>query len=307
MNTRTRFITFAAIVFSLAPIRAQAVQFGWQQLPDGGIEYMVQVEPELLDTFRQSGFTSDVPAGLQRDLRRIRITVGNQKLPNEGDVMGPKDNTPNTPAGPTASVQPAAPSSGTSMLDRLKSVVVSPWEKSASKPAPADSAPSTSATLDLPPPPSVNETQAKTEPPPLVNETHAHAEPRAREAPQPLSSLPFFQSGQVSKIDNGKSSGESQTSTPRLNENEGAQDSPRLFGSDRMSMSAKPAVLETPVGGGAAPSSAPIAKPWLPLMGALLALFASVGANVYLGWIYQSVRLKYRTLAARVGSSVAGA
>ncbi len=41
--------------------------------------------------------------------------------------------------------------------------------------------------------------------------------------------------------------------------------------------------------------------------GALLALFASVGANVYLGWIYQSVRLKYRTLAARVGSSVAGA
>ncbi len=146
---------------------------------------MVQVEPELLDTFRQSGFTSDVPAGLQRDLHRIRITVGNQKLPNESDVTGPKDNTPNTPAGPTATVQPAAPSGGSSMLDRLKSVVVSPWEKSASKPAPTDSAPATSATLDLPPPPTVNEAQAKTEAPPLINETHAKLEPSAHKRRNP--------------------------------------------------------------------------------------------------------------------------
>jgi hypothetical protein len=293
MSTRIQLAIVIALVFLLMPFRAGAVQFGWQALPDGGIEYMVQVEPELLGTFQQDGFTSDIPASLQRDMRRIRITVGNKKLPNEGDVTGPKDNTPNTPAGPTATAQPTAPSGGGSFLDRLKSVVVSPWEKSASKTAASDSSSSSSGTLDLPPPPSVNETQAKTEPPP-------------RQAPQPLSSLPFFQSGQVSKIDSGKSSGDSQASTPHLNENEASPESPRTFGSDRMSM-AKPAVLETPVGGASSPNSALISKPWLPLMGALLALFASVGANVYLAWIYQSVRQKYRELSVRLSSSTAGA
>ena len=68
--------------------RAGAVDFGWQTLSGGGIEYIVQVEPQLIDSFRQEGFTSEVPAGL-RDIRRIRIEVGNERLPNQGDLTGP--------------------------------------------------------------------------------------------------------------------------------------------------------------------------------------------------------------------------
>ncbi len=68
------------ILLSLA---AAGVQFGSESLPGGGNSYIVQVEPELIDTFRKEGFTSDVPPGL-RDIRRIEIRVGNAPLPNQG-------------------------------------------------------------------------------------------------------------------------------------------------------------------------------------------------------------------------------
>src|SRR5262245_7361506 len=77
------------LVVLLVPVSAQAVMFGWHELPDGGIEYLVQVEPDLLDSFHKEGFISDIPLAL-RDIRRIRITVGEGRLPNQGDVNGPQ-------------------------------------------------------------------------------------------------------------------------------------------------------------------------------------------------------------------------
>ena len=68
---------------------AAGVQFGWQPLDSGGREYIVQVEPQLVNTFRKEGFTSDVPPDL-RDIRRIRIVVGNSPLPNQGVMTVPK-------------------------------------------------------------------------------------------------------------------------------------------------------------------------------------------------------------------------
>ena len=38
------------VLLAGAATTAQAVQFGWQELNGGGIEYIVQVEPELLDS-----------------------------------------------------------------------------------------------------------------------------------------------------------------------------------------------------------------------------------------------------------------
>ena len=80
-----------------------------------------------------------------------------------------------------------------------------------------------------------------------------------------------------------------------MNENDGPPSDSRTFASD-MAIAAKPAVLETPIGGSPSSGFPAPPKPWLPLMGALLALFASLGANVYLAWIHQGVRMKYRTL-----------
>ena len=59
---------------ALFPARGRSIS-GGKPLSGGGIEYMVQVEPQLIDSFRQEGFTSEVPAGL-RDIRRIRIDGG---------------------------------------------------------------------------------------------------------------------------------------------------------------------------------------------------------------------------------------
>ena len=43
---------------------ATGIQFGSEALPSGGNTYIVQIEPELIDTFREKGFSSDVPPGL---------------------------------------------------------------------------------------------------------------------------------------------------------------------------------------------------------------------------------------------------
>ena len=46
-------------------------------------------------------------------------------------------------------------------------------------------------------------------------------------------------------------------------------------------------------------SSPSAAKPWLPLWLTAVALFASLGANVYLGWIAIDVRRRWRTLVEK--------
>ena len=68
-------------------ILASAIQWGWQDIAQGGREYIVQIEPQLadIDAFRKDGFSSDIPPGF-RDIRRIRIVVGSEPLPNQGDM-----------------------------------------------------------------------------------------------------------------------------------------------------------------------------------------------------------------------------
>ncbi len=68
-------------------VLASGIQWGWQSLPNGGHEYIVQVEPQLTDlqTFRKEGFFSDVPPTL-RDIRQIRVVVGDEPLPNQGNI-----------------------------------------------------------------------------------------------------------------------------------------------------------------------------------------------------------------------------
>ena len=67
----------------LLAFAATGIQFGSEALSGGGNTYIVQIEPELIDTFREKGYSSDVPPGL-RDIRRIEIRVGNALLPNQG-------------------------------------------------------------------------------------------------------------------------------------------------------------------------------------------------------------------------------
>jgi hypothetical protein len=295
-----------ALTLMFAPIIAQAVQFGWQQLPDGGIEYVVQVEPELLDSFRKDGFSSDVPASLQRDLRRIRIVVGNGKLPNEGDVNGPKNMLRESAPTPAAPPDSSATSPGQSVAPRQPTVAAPPLLSA--EPAPSTISLPSPPTGTPPPQPSNASTFTDSLPPPPPFDDHP-SQPKTESPsavpPRPLSSLPFFQSGLISKVAAATSPSDAQITTPRLSENEPPPSDYRPFQERAVAAgAAKPAVPDSPFASDKmATSSSVAAKPWLPLMGTLLALFASLGANVYLAWIHQGVRNKYRALVQRITAS----
>lgn len=72
------------IVLAL-PIALIGVEWGCQPLPGGGMEYIIQIEPELvadLYSGRIRLVQSDVHPAL-RDIRSYRIVVGNDELPRQ--------------------------------------------------------------------------------------------------------------------------------------------------------------------------------------------------------------------------------
>ncbi len=71
------------IAIKLAVVIVAGIQFGSVPLKDGGNTYIVQIEPDLFDTIKHGGLSSEVPPGL-RDMRRVEIRVGDGPLPNRG-------------------------------------------------------------------------------------------------------------------------------------------------------------------------------------------------------------------------------
>ncbi len=59
---------------------ALGIEVGWEPLPEGGHEYTIQIEPQLLDVLAhgEDEIFSDVPPEL--DVRRYRLMVGTGKL-----------------------------------------------------------------------------------------------------------------------------------------------------------------------------------------------------------------------------------
>lgn len=65
------------------------VDAGWQRLADGGYEYIIQIEPHMLDSLNQQkhDIVSEVPPFL-RDIRSYRIRVGDEELPRDAPAPG---------------------------------------------------------------------------------------------------------------------------------------------------------------------------------------------------------------------------
>jgi hypothetical protein len=71
---------------------ALGTDVGWQPLPEGGMEYVIHLDPQTIGLLRTGvDIPSDIPANL-KNLRRLRITSGNavlaRKMPAEA-VSGP--------------------------------------------------------------------------------------------------------------------------------------------------------------------------------------------------------------------------
>jgi len=84
-----------------AILSALWIDYGWQPLASGGNEYIIQVPPELVDTLHNDGIESYVPPGVE-NIRRIRITVGRETLPQ---TVARESQRPNSSA---AKEQPTA-------------------------------------------------------------------------------------------------------------------------------------------------------------------------------------------------------
>ena len=78
-------------------VAALGSDFGYQPLPGGGLEYIIQIEPHLVDRLREGiDVTSDVPANV-KNIRSCRFTVGSGELPRIDEppvTAGPEDDLP---------------------------------------------------------------------------------------------------------------------------------------------------------------------------------------------------------------------
>ena len=63
------------VVLALAALLATGIEAAYVPTDDGGGDYLVRVEPDLVKSSNSYQFTSDVPADA-RDVRRVRIFVG---------------------------------------------------------------------------------------------------------------------------------------------------------------------------------------------------------------------------------------
>jgi hypothetical protein len=82
-------------IFILSAMAALGIEVGWEPLSEGGHEYTIQIEPQLLEVLRQGReIVSEVPP--QLNVRRYRVTVGTQKLAQiDGEPQGtPEPNQP---------------------------------------------------------------------------------------------------------------------------------------------------------------------------------------------------------------------
>jgi hypothetical protein len=75
------------------------VEVGWQRLPEGGMQYIIQLEPQTLEALRAGeAIESDIPPSAG-EIRSYRLIVGKKVLPRE------------TPPAPPATTKTAEPKS----------------------------------------------------------------------------------------------------------------------------------------------------------------------------------------------------
>lgn len=68
-----------------------SVDYGWQPIAGGGLEYMIQIRPDMIEAMKDGeALFSDLPLAHQ-GIRRYRITVGHGPLPHQGEPLPPPE------------------------------------------------------------------------------------------------------------------------------------------------------------------------------------------------------------------------
>jgi hypothetical protein len=265
-------------VLALVAATTLGIDVGWEPLPSGGFEYIIQIEPQTLESMKRGQeILSALPPAV-RGMRRYRITVGDGAVPHEGEPLPievaqvPPSDATTQPANDAKvnkgarPVDPALPGPESGAAPGAIPVDAAPGEPTGGAAQPATKGPhDTSAPGD---------SSASAGAPGL-----GHGSERAESGQEQPSVMP------------------PPTFTPD------AQEKDLMSRTAGYVEGASPPVEPASSDNRAESAGTPLAThgdtPWLPLVGAVLGLFASLGANIYLGWNSLALRSRYRALVAQ--------
>ena len=136
----------------LVTAAAMGIEVGWEPIAEGGHEYTIQIEPQLLDLLNrgQDEIVSEVPPNVH--IRRYRVLVGTGTLPRVDGPAEPPAAVHET-APPPASTRDtiAPPFDDKELADRPEAAPADEPEKAAETAGSKDEeAPSNAATLEIP-------------------------------------------------------------------------------------------------------------------------------------------------------------
>lgn len=358
-----------AVLVSLAAV---GVDYGWQPSADGQLEYIIQIEPGLLEDLKNGEEIVSEIAPEARGVRRFRIRVGEGNVPRIGHLQpgtatrSLTSNPSDPPAGSTGAGEVLPPggseprnsfgsgANGTGDIfgpdgflnlpppppllgaDGKSSVLVRPGSSSsATGSSVLPPAGRSDGSLDLDSPPGsggatgalgdwrLNSTDAEITPPstggvypPRDEESSFPTGPSVpagptyddhltppensrpvRPVPSPStdSSTPnpirFGRSGIMAPAAGGATSRSDGAATVPVS---AETDNSDLLAqvSDADAASLKPEIDEE--------TAKSLEKPWTPLVLTSLALFASLAANVYLGWVALGIYRRYRDMVGQL-------
>jgi hypothetical protein len=90
------------------------IQFGWEPQPEGGVQYIIQLNPDALEALRSGEpIESDIRPELLGEVRSFRIVVGEKKLSHQlparpAALLAAPAALPPNPASKPLAEQPAA-------------------------------------------------------------------------------------------------------------------------------------------------------------------------------------------------------
>jgi hypothetical protein len=284
----------------LVAASAFGVDVGWEPLPDGGLEYIIQIEPQLLDTLLKGhDLVSELPAGL--NVKRYRITVGDAKLPRENEPAAnqPAANLPTT-GPPLSANEPGGLDPRRGLGPETRVLPEEPAAAAVESPRAALGArtfgdesrsPTPVAEEGAFQPPALSQNQP--------SQPHFPSEPAGGDP---------FAVGPAARPD---AMGHSGAATPRHLQPEPAaplegsqtnftephnSQAPRSAAKIESHLPGHSATIGHTPAHTASTTADAESKPWWVWTCTLLALFASLGSNVYLGWLAASARTRCRDL-----------
>ena len=266
--------------------------YGWQKTPNGDIEYIIQIEPELLDALKRGEeIASVVPPRLGK-VTRFRIRVGTVPVPRDAKVLQSRGKVRTPPDGGPTQASPAPGRAAPAGIGSREELRLESTEDRASAFRPGAERVAPAGIRDVPKP--------------IPRKSTAEAEPIHRAwgfLPDDTQDAKTAAREMAGKAQRSPSSG----ANTRAAAGEPTGSAPEKTESRAQDAKAAPAARPTkarPASSATVPApgeEAPTEKPWGVLVLTSLLLFASLALNLYLGWVARGAVLRYRELVCAKG------